>query len=79
MSNENKKKPTQQNSQQPGNVSSLPVRCPVPDCGKKIVRAHFCEQHFDWFKEGLVTKTGQFAKDFDQKYQSYLRRQKKAA
>ena len=62
----------------PGNVVHLPTRCPAEGCGKKPQRAGFCSDHFTWFKEGLISRSGEKAKDFDKKYQAYLRRQKAA-
>ncbi len=62
-----------------GNVVSLPTRCPVEGCGKKPSRMHFCSEHFEWFKMGLVNRQGERPKDFDKKYQAYLRKQEKAA
>ncbi|MGE0763847.1 MAG: hypothetical protein AB7N80_11265 [Bdellovibrionales bacterium] len=60
------------------NVVSLAM-CPAEKCGKKASRAEFCEEHFVWFKEGLINRTGEKAKDFDKKFQAYLMRHKKAA
>ena len=48
-------------------------------CGKKPRRSVFCEEHFLWFKEGLVNRKGEKPKDFDKKHQAFLRRQKQAA
>ncbi|MCB0365599.1 MAG: hypothetical protein H6624_04200 [Bdellovibrionaceae bacterium] len=62
-----------------GSVAKIPERCPVEKCGKKVVRSAFCEEHFVWFKEGLVNRKGEKPKDFDKKYQAYVRRQHKAA
>lgn len=53
-------------------------KCPVEGCGKKAERAEFCSEHFSWFKEGLVNKQGQKPRDFDKKYQDFLRRKKAA-
>ncbi len=69
MANENKN----------NNVVGIPTRCPVDNCSKKVERAEFCPTHFDWFKEGLVNRKGVKPKDFDKKFQSYLRRHKPAA
>lgn len=52
--------------------------CPVEKCGKKASRAEFCEEHFSWFKEGLVSRNGMKPKDFDKKYQAFLRHKKAA-
>lgn len=61
-----------------GNVVSLSM-CPVEKCGKKASRSEFCEEHFAWFKEGLIARNGAKPKDFDKKYQAFLMRHKKAS
>ena len=66
----NKKKATTPNM---GSVSELPRRCPV--CVDKAQRAGFCEEHFVWFKEGLINRKGEKPKDFDKKYAYFLRKQ----
>lgn len=60
------------------NVITL-AKCPVEACGKKAERMEFCNEHFMWFKEGLVNRKGEKPRDFDKKYQDFLRRNKKAA
>ncbi len=70
---ENVKKKKKNNK--PANVVELPQRCPV--CDGKSTRASFCDEHFQWFKMGLVNRKGEKPKDFDKKYQAYMR--KKAA
>ncbi len=52
-------------------------KCPVADCKKGVKRMHFCEEHFGWYKEGLINKHGVRPTDFDKKYQLFMR--KKAA
>jgi hypothetical protein len=52
-------------------------RCPVAECKSPVKRMHFCEEHFFWFKDGLVNKHGEKPTDFDKKFQNYKR--KKAA
>lgn len=59
------------------NVITLSM-CPVEKCGKKASRAEFCDEHFGWFKEGLVSRKGEKPKDFDKKYQAFLRHKKVA-
>jgi hypothetical protein len=67
-------------NQVPGQVISLAAnRCQADGCKSKPARAGFCEEHFDWFKAGLITKEGHRAMDFDKKYQHYLASKKKAA
>lgn len=61
------------------NVLQMPTNCCVEKCTKKNVRMAFCEEHYVWFKEGLVSKKGERPTDFDKKYQSFLMRNKKAA
>tara|TARA_Y100000817_G_C16838650_1_gene536958 strand:+ start:739 stop:966 length:228 start_codon:yes stop_codon:yes gene_type:complete len=58
----------------PNNVVALPTRCPVDSCGKKPKKMHFCEEHYEWFKVGLITKKGEKPKDFDKKYAAFKRR-----
>ncbi len=53
--------------------------CPVEKCGKKASRSEFCDEHFAWFKEGLINRQGVKPKDFDKKFQAYLMRHKKVA
>ncbi len=61
----------------PAPVSHMPDRCPVEACGKGAKKLAFCDEHFTWFKEGLVNKKGEKPSDFDKKFQMYKR--KKAA
>jgi len=58
-------------------VTNMPTSCVAEGCKAKSTRLNFCVEHFEWFKEGLVTKTGQRPKDFDKKYINFLK--KKAA
>lgn len=52
----------------------LPVNCRAEGCKKKMEKADFCNEHFIWFKAGLVKKDGSAPKDFDKKYIQYIRR-----
>ncbi len=81
MSDKNSYKGAQDlNKQMPSNVTQLrPEKCVADDCKKKPDRANFCEEHYMWFKEGLLTTEGHKAKDFDKKYHSWLRRTQKVA
>ncbi|MCB0361397.1 MAG: hypothetical protein KDD35_01660 [Bdellovibrionales bacterium] len=60
-------------------ATSLLNRCLVEGCGKKASRMSFCNEHYQWFKDGLISKEGIKPKDFDKKHQAYLRRNKSAA
>lgn len=66
-------------NQQGGQVHNLPVRCKAESCNEKITRMDFCNEHFNWFKEGLITKEGERPKDFDKKYNAYINRDKNAS
>jgi hypothetical protein len=56
------------------NVLALPGMCLTEGCKKRSEKANFCMEHFDWFKEGLVTKEGRKPSDFDKKFFDYTRR-----
>jgi hypothetical protein len=61
--------------QMPSNVVALGSnKCVAEECKSKPARAGFCEEHYTWFKEGLITMDGYKAKDFDKKYHAWLRR-----
>ena len=53
-------------------------QCLSEECKKKASRAGFCEEHYVWFKEGLLNKKGQRPSDFDKKHQAFLARKKAA-
>jgi hypothetical protein len=56
------------------NVMALPGMCMAEGCKSRSVKASFCTEHFDWFKEGLITKEGRRPSDFDKKHFDYTRR-----
>lgn len=61
--------------QMPNNVVSLAAnKCCAEGCKHKPDRAGFCEEHYTWFKEGLITLEGYKARDFDKKYHAFMRR-----
>lgn len=61
--------------QMPGNVVTLSSnKCLSEDCKKKPEKAGFCAEHFEWFKEGMITREGVKARDFDKKYHDFMRR-----
>ena len=62
------------NNPQANNVVDMPRKCKGEGCAKKDARFGFCQEHFGWFKEGLITLEGYRAKDFDKKYHAWLRR-----
>ena len=59
-----------------GNVVDIGRACCGEDCKKTATRAEYCEEHFTWFKEGLITKEGRKPRDFDKKYQDFMNRRK---
>lgn len=71
MAKENKQPNT---NPAPGKVLELPKKCKGEGCSKKDSKAGFCEEHYMWFKEGLVTKEGVKVSDFDKKWQALQRR-----
>ncbi len=61
------------------NVVALgPTACTAQECKKKPSVAGFCEEHFTWFKEGLINKEGIRPTDFDKKLVSFMKRKKAA-
>jgi len=59
------------------NVIAMPTSaCRVEKCTKKADKLSFCPEHYMWFKEGLVSKTGARPTDFDKKYQAFMSRKK---
>jgi len=64
MSNKNK-------GQKPENNIIAISRCLAEDCAKKSQRADFCDEHFAWFKAGLINKKGEKVKDFERKLQHF--------
>lgn len=72
---ENVKNNPKPEKQMPSNVVALgPTKCVAEDCKAKPARAGFCDEHYLWFKEGLITMEGYKAKDFDKKYHAYMKR-----
>lgn len=65
--------------QQNDNVAQLPTRCAAESCSQKTSRMNFCDEHFLWFKEGLINKEGKRPTDFDKKFMAFRARQKTAA
>ncbi len=53
-----------------GNVIPL-SKCKAEGCSKKSEKMDFCNEHYDWFKFGLITKEGKKPTDFDKKFQAY--------
>lgn len=65
-----------------GGAKVIPLRpdaCLAEGCKQKSVKASFCTEHFDWFKEGLITKEGRKPTDFDKKFYAYQNRKARKA
>lgn len=74
MSEKSKTAPNPE-KQVPSNVVPMAAtKCVAEECKQKPSRAGFCEEHYQWFKEGLLTMDGYRAKDFDKKYHAWQRR-----
>ncbi len=59
-------------------VSNIPSACKADGCKKKSDKMDFCNEHYDWFKFGLITRDGAKPIDFDKKMQSYMKHKKVA-
>lgn len=60
------------------NVVAFTNRCAVKDCKKSPTLVNFCNEHYDWFKFGMITKNGDKPVDFDKKHQAFLKHKKVA-
>ena len=60
------------------NVVQMPSRCKAEGCSKKVEKADFCMEHFEWFKEGLITKEGKRPIDFERKMYHFNKRKSAA-
>ncbi len=64
--------------QVPNNVVSIGSnKCVAEDCKSKPTKAGFCDEHFAWFKAGLITKEGVKAQDFEKKFYQYQKNNNK--
>jgi hypothetical protein len=61
-----------------GQLVTLPQKCKAESCSHKDKRYGFCDEHFMWYKEGLITKEGIKVIDFDKKMQALQRRNRVA-
>lgn len=69
---------TKDKLQQANNVSQLPSGCLSDGCKTKVAKAGFCMEHFEWFKEGLITREGRKPSDFEKKFFDFQRRKQKS-
>ena len=60
------------------NVVAMTSQCGCEGCKKKSDLMNFCQEHYDWFKFGLITKEGKKPVDFDKKFTAYTKHQKSA-
>lgn len=83
------KKPEQQHQAAAANKPAAPApakgkkheavagHCAAQGCKKEDKRFSFCDEHYEWFKFGLVKKSGEMVPDFDKKYEHFLAFQRK--
>ena len=60
-------------------VGTVIEHCKCEGCKKPEARFTFCNDHYEWFKFGLITKQGKKVGDFDKKsehFQDYQSKQK---
>ena len=55
----------------------LSGHCFAVSCKSKSQKLDFCDLHFEHFKFGLITKTGQPVSDYEKKIEHFLAFQKK--
>jgi hypothetical protein len=53
--------------------------CKFKGCKHHPSKFEFCSDHFDQFKFGLITKTGEYCPDYEKKLDQYNAKKKKAA
>lgn len=67
-------------SESPNNVVQINFnQCLSEDCSSRPKTANFCDEHYEWFKFGLLTKEGKKPKDFDKKMIAFQNFQEKKA
>lgn len=77
--NENSNEKQKQQLAQSNVIQLSDHKCKAENCKSKTTRAGFCDTHYMWFKEGLITAEGYNAKDFEKKYALFVARQRKTA
>ena len=63
----------------PEQIASGIDHCKCEGCKNTQSRFTFCDNHYEWFKFGLITKEGKKVGDFEKKwshYEAYIERQK---
>ena len=56
--------------------------CKCEGCKKPEAKFTFCNEHYEWFKFGLIAKSGKKVLDFEKKwghFQAFLEKQKQYA
>lgn len=48
------------------------LNCGSENCKSKETRFGFCDEHYDQFKFGLITKAGKKVLDYERKMEHYL-------
>lgn len=52
--------------------------CKFAGCKHSTVKYSFCNEHFDMFKFGLITKNGAWVPDYEKKQEQYTKFKKAA-
>jgi len=52
-------------------------QCKCEGCKKPESQFTFCQDHYEWFKFGLITKHGKKVSDYDKKYEHFQSYQEK--
>ncbi len=66
-----KKIPSQEGSPKIKGHAPVPGGCFSWGCKVEAKRFNFCDQHYEFFKFGLVKKSGELAPDYEKKFEHY--------
>lgn len=72
--------PKKKKHQEPNNVVQINFnKCLMEDCNSKPKKLNFCDEHYAWYKFGVINKEGKKPKDFDKKLLAFNKFQEKKA
>jgi len=54
-------------------IAPTDTSCKYTGCRKTVAKFSFCAEHFNWFKFGLINKSGEHVPDFDKKFDHFIR------
>lgn len=55
------------------NLAQISDRCKAEGCKAGSHKMSFCNEHYAWFKFGLVNKEGKKVPDFDKKWDAFAK------